>query len=259
MDETTLLCESCGYGLAGLPETSACPECSRPIASSLPASRHGSPWQQSPGPFSWARSSWLAIRHPRRLFAQIRIEPSHAHRLLAINLLLASAAMVGPWTGTFIGDPARAARGVGGWREPVALIFTPLAEVVAVALILLILTWIEQRGIRFFAARRGWRLTKPAAQQICAHASIGWLLCGLLSLLFLATLFSLARLFGLSPGGVLDLRPYVDLSFHWGDLVPLLGLGGSYFLGMLAFELLVYAGVRECRYAARLPAPRATP
>lgn len=258
MDETALLCETCGYGLAGLPATSACPECARPIATSLPESRRGSPWQRSPGPFSWAAAAWLTLRHPRRLFAQIRIDDRHAGRLLTINLLLAATAMVGPWTGTFIGDPARAARGTGGWREPIALIFTPMAEVLAVTIILFILTWIEQRGIRFFAARRGWRLTKPAAKQICAHASIGWLLCGGLSLLFLSTLYTFARFFGIAPGGTIDLRPYINVTLHWGDIVPLVGLGGSYFLGMLAFELLVYAGVRECRYATRLGAPSPT-
>ncbi len=179
----------------------------------------------------------------------MRVERQHSSQLRWINLVLAAAVMVGPWTGTFVGDPARAARGVGGWREPLAMIFTPLAEVLLVALLLFGLTWIEERGIRFFAARRGWRLTAPAAAQLCSHASVGWLLCGGLSLIFLATLFSVARLFGIAPSGSLDLRPYVDVTLHWSDVVPLAGLGGSYFLGMLAFELLVFAGVRECRYS----------
>lgn len=254
MDETTLLCETCGYGLAGLPAWAACPECARPISTSLPASRPGTPWQRGPGLFSWLSSSWMALRHPRRLFSMLRVERQHASRLRWINLVLAAAVMVAPWTGAFIGDPARAARGVGGWREPVAMIFTPLAEVLLVALILFVLTWIEERGIRFFAARRGWRLTAPAAAQICAHASIGWLLCGGLSMLFLATLFSVTRVFGVSPSGALDLRPYVEVTLHWSQVVPLVGLGGSYFLGMLAFELLVCAGVRECRYATAMHA-----
>jgi hypothetical protein len=197
------------------------------------------------------RSSWLAVRHPRVFFRQIRIEPRHARSLLALNLAIAAAAMVAPWTGTFIGDPARAARGVGGWREPMTMLITSMAEVALVGIVLLLLTWIEKRGIRFFAARRDWRLTNAAALQICAHASIGWIVCGTGSVLFLATLFAIARTFGIAPNGSFDLRPYVDVTLHWSQTIALLGLGGSYFVGMLVFELLVYVGVRECRYAAR--------
>ena len=61
MDDTTLLCERCGYSLEGLPHTHTCPECGVPIRESLPAQRTGSPWQRSPGVRSWLATNVMPV------------------------------------------------------------------------------------------------------------------------------------------------------------------------------------------------------
>ncbi len=114
-----VLCESCGYRLAGLPPTTNCPECGTPAASSLPERRTGSPWQlalsraepASPRPRplailrAWLATAALALTSPIRLFGIIRLtapaaptaSPSSPSQLapgnrslLWTNLLLAS-------------------------------------------------------------------------------------------------------------------------------------------------------------------------
>lgn len=111
-----VLCESCGYRLAGLPPTTNCPECGTPAAASLPSRRIGSPWQLalSPAPSTnahprllallrgWLATAALALTSPIRLFGIVRLTapttsaaspPQLApgnRSLLWTNLLLAS-------------------------------------------------------------------------------------------------------------------------------------------------------------------------
>src|SRR3982750_2622659 len=47
---TSILCEGCGYTLDGLPSTSNCPECGKPIAESIGENRRRPPaWEQTSG------------------------------------------------------------------------------------------------------------------------------------------------------------------------------------------------------------------
>jgi hypothetical protein len=124
-----------------------------------------------------------------------------------------------------------------------------VVEGAGVGLVLVLLTWIECAGVRFFAARRGWRLTRAGAWQVCAHASAAWGLCGALAMGVLAAYQGVVRVLHVAPSGFLDLRPVLP-RVEWNSVA----LGGGtlvgYGLGLLAFEWLVYRGVRACRYAA---------
>jgi len=245
MDDFALLCEDCGYELDGLRPGANCPECTRPVERSRPEQRAGSAWQQSPGLFGWVRTFWSLLRRPREVFGIVQIDSRRrTHVLLAINLFLAAALIVGPWTGVFVGDPAR------GQRSTLLFVASGAVQVLLGAGVLFALTTIEYAGIRYISGRRRWRLTRAAAWQICAHASYGWILCGVLAGLVLALLFTTQRLFGIAPQGTLDLSPISRVQLDW---VQIIGLGGpliGYFAGMLVFETLTYFGVRACKYAA---------
>ncbi len=247
-----LLCETCGYGLAGLPETSDCPECGTPIARSLPTQRAGSRWLRRPGLFSWARTNWDVVRHPKTTFRSLQLVGTGWRPFLAINLLIAAFLLVEPYTGTFIGDPLRNARAFDNPAAVAGYAFAIISRTAGAALLLFGLTWIETLGVRFFAARRGWRITKAAAWQICAHASIGWVLMALLPLLVLALYFSINLFFGSEisrwTGRSVDLRPVIGISSTVGE-VGVVGLTlVAYAAGLVVFESLVYVGVRKCRY-----------
>lgn len=257
-DIYTLLCESCGYQVDDLPSDGACPECGRAIATSLPEARPGSPWQQRPGFFAWARAGWLVLRRPGLLFESIRITPSRGGPLLVINHVLAGAFLAAPWTGTLVGDPSRKARGSGFVLESLSLLGMFLVQTLALAAVLYLLTLIEYRGIRFFAARRRWRLTPDAAWHICAHASYGWVVMGLMPLLGMTLAFIIGAA---SLRGVIDLSPALPVTIHVSSAVLTGLIVGGLLVGLFAFELLIYIGVRRRRFAAtiRPTIPVATP
>ncbi|MCC6230725.1 MAG: hypothetical protein IT432_16055 [Phycisphaerales bacterium] len=241
MSQTDLLCESCGYVISGLPESGNCPECGTPIPESLPESRVGSPWQArirtgTPAALgAWLSTSWNILRHPAPTFRSLRADMPGVRSHLSINLLASGVLLAMPWTGVWLYDPARGSRGVSG-------VLLQLASLVAItivaALILLFLTWVECLGIRFFAARRSWRLTRAMAWQVCAHASVGWLAAGPCvwgALLLTSTLAGSTQMIA----GIVSVRDLIG-----GGLIFTAVL-----IGMLTFEMLVYLGVRQCRFA----------
>lgn len=108
-------------------------------------------------------------------------------------------------------------------------------------LVLWFLTWIEIRGLMFFGARHGFRITPRVSTVVCAHASIGWVFAGLLAVFFAGV-------------GV-----RVFASVRWGN--PLVGAWiarsvplAGFFAGMMIFETLAWIGMRQCKFANR-PAP----
>lgn len=229
-----LRCESCGYDITGLPASGACPECGEAVAQSLPGHRTGSSWQQKRGVRAWFATNRRTLTHPGHQFRALRVDRAHGRALLTLNLATASFLLM---VCMAISSP--------GWNPVMRGVLAFAAHPVVGFLILAGLTELERLGVLFFSSRRRWPLPKTAALQICAHASVGWILCGPLGL-------------ALSVGGrwtlgvILDgITPERAPSFLnvWRLYVPMWLFLIGCLAGMLIFETLVYIGVRRCRFA----------
>jgi hypothetical protein len=234
------LCERCGYRLATLPDHGQCPECGLAIRDSIPSLRRpGSPWQQRPSPWSWLTTGALLFTRPRQTFDAVRLQGA-GQSLLWVNIFLAGF----PWAIAAL--LLKLNQGGPELRDLTTAAFFLLC----IWFPLPILTLIEVTGLRFFGRQRGWRITPQVAWTVCAHASYAWALCGLLLALgYAASQLRLDLNFGrwldtqltnlLGPATASYFRPFRE----W--LGPAIGA----YLGLLAFETLVYLGVRRCRYA----------
>ncbi len=241
--DSLLLCETCGYSVEELPPDNPCPECGRPIESSDPRHRSGSPWQSRPSVLSWLTTNSLMLWRPGPVLDRLRVTESRSG-LLVVNVLLAGLFIAIIWTGVLIGDPARTARNAPGLLRWLAFAASLSAQTLLVAALLWSLTAIEAAGVRFFGRRRGWRITWPIAWQACSHASVGWLIAVVLSVASHIAWLNITY-FGLS--GWMQRRA--------GDYVQIGVVFAGFFGGLLIFEVLAYRGVRRCRYA-NIPAAR---
>lgn len=241
--DAAILCETCGYDITSLESGMNCSECGRPVASSLPESRRGSPFQNRPGLGNLAATWWLALARPSALFDAIRIDPTSSRLLLRSTLVIAGILLSpGPWT-----DFARIL------RDAPALAW--MFNVAVGTLALWILTRIEMIGIRTFGNRHGWRITPEVATAVCAHASVGWIVTGVLFLISVMLPFPNISITLPASFGAWS----VNVGVIAAPTVALLA-------GLVVFELLVYLGVRRCKYANHArnaapvePAPARTP
>ena len=244
--ERPLLCETCGYVIEGLPREGVCPECGRSIESSLPEARIGTVWQRAENP-GW-HEAWQTmramLRKPRATFDVARIDEHRCWDLLAWCVMDASLCSVTwalvAWTAALFSGDAKeflilaiitGAFALSSWSVQVVVI--------------LLLARIERAGMMFIGARHRWRIDGTVSRVVCAHAALGWLTGGVLvssSFAVLVGVFVTSVAIGSSdPWWVIDAFVYAYL--------------GSWFLGLLHFECLVYLGMRRCRYANR-PPPR---
>ena len=167
---------------------------------------------------------------------------------LALNLLLSGALIVAPFTGVFVGDWARGARGQGAAVETLAYLSAFAVQALGAAGVLFLLTAADVYGIQLLARTRGWRLTSRAAWAVCAHASAGWLLAGALPLLFMANYYVVGTLLRVDFTGQVTSAAGAP-RWRWQEV---LGIGlpvAGYLIGLLAFELLALKGARVCRFA----------
>lgn len=232
-DEFTLLCERCGYVIEGLDPGGKCPECGTPIQESTPAiARPGSPWQLKPGAVTVVTTMWAMARRPVSTLDRVRIEDGS--RGLGIGMCaVASAALIVPIAvGLLLGEMiSGGSRGIGIGALATGALLTMCAGFAALAGLML-LTYIEEAGIQMYGRVHRRRITRAVAETVCAHACVGWLTGAVLVWVALGVAMLMRdELLGLT-------------------LVPV-----ALFLGLLHFEMLVWIGVRRCRYANRERAP----
>jgi len=246
-DEYTLLCNRCGYIIDDLDHSLPCPECSTPIAQSLPHLREGSHWQQSQSVVTLLRTWITTIAHPFRTLDQIRFSEIHPKEQAIFNIIVATI-IITLGAGVFlISSPPSAGIPV----TIIAFVFIALVWIT-----LWILTVIEARGLQFFAARRGGRITDQIAWTIVAHGSVGWIITalGIASTPIIVSSYMILT----NPTGFKD-PSTIPASVLWITLIISTSIALA---GFLFFETFAYLGLRRCKYANRSrpkTAPNQTP
>lgn len=247
-DEYTLLCERCGYVVEGLDPAGACPECGKPIAESLPERRVGTPWQQHPSPVTLLCSWAMTIRRPNRVLQTLSASADRGiASLLVVAAVLTPIATVAirPLIVHTDARPTPSSRMLGiAAMWPVEWLIA-IAGGLSLTTLLLVASWIERRGLMFFGARRGLRVTRDVAISVCDHGCAGWAVA-----LITASIATWVHLFW-------------HLRFGWfsawvrqAHIDRYLWLGGSLFAislapGFLFFEVFAYLGLRRCKFANR--------
>ncbi len=161
--------------------------------------------------------------NPKFFFRTMRIDgPNHTARLF---LLLVAAGLGAVWFAVSLG--------VYGYPPGAALLQEAIITSGIVAL-----TYIEALGVTYFSRRRGWRVPWKLAERLVCYASIGWVPAAII----------MGITMGFYADGRLD-RWMSGLLGVWGpwQSLELLVLIGA--VALLGFEMLVWVGVRQTRYA----------
>ena len=239
---STLLCESCGYPIGNLPREGNCPECGRAIEESLPERRVGTPWQQERGAAHWTRTVAALSLTPKDVWRNVRVQAGSSWTLLFLNCALSGfgvGVVVAFWNLVNIEE-------TGPWpwrRDLVDTVTTVGLGGFGLMFVLFALSMIEYAGIRFFGARRKWRVTHAVAMTVVGHASVGWLLAPV----------TLPLLWGVSGAALVGALDGATGLGWLGVVVAIVsGIVGP-LIPLLAFEVLVYEGVRRMRFANSEP------
>ncbi len=246
--ETVPLCEKCGYVIDSLPPDSDCPECGRPIASSLAQARPGSAWQSGRGPavVRWTATVWGMARRPRQVLSCVDLDRSENAGLLWFSLFGASGLIIASALTPIV------LRDIGlGTLKPVMTPATAiglgLILLAPVAILLALVTMLTDFFLRRFASLQGCRSQSSINETVICHASTGWLLGALAG--YVVVMSTSAVL--LCPGGLALTRPDLE---HAGDLVVVAGLPAAGLTAWAWFSLLAFLGVHLNRFASgRVP------
>ncbi len=201
------------------------------MAASAAGARPGTPWQLGPSPSAWLSTLTLVLRSPRAVWRRVTPELSRSTSLLLVNTALSAG--IGTAGVMYSGITHLAPRAayaatffIAGWT------------------VMLAMSFIECTGVRFFGSRRGWRVDNWVAVAVVGHASFGWMALGLL----VPAAWQLVN--WLLNAGIL--RTYFRIAgAQLFAAIPF--LAAAFVLGVIAFEILVYFGVRSMRFANASP------
>lgn len=111
------------------------------------------------------------------------------------------------------------------------------------------MTYIEAAGLAYFSKRRGWRVPFAHARQVACYAAVGWIPA--------VVLFDAFLRFQLGPAVNIASNPrgsgtVATLIFEFSSLITRYEIVDEAIaagIAMLGFELLVWLGVNQVRYA----------
>jgi hypothetical protein len=233
MDEYALLCESCGYSIDDLDQSLPCPECGKPILESLPHLKAGSPWQKRHAFLNLIKTWFLTLARPRYLFRQLNINQDSGIFLLLVGLFVAYlipvVVVISVYTILLIKE------GSNGDIFP----FVIMAIIIAIVcwIVSVIYGALGVIRLRYFARRRGYRLTAPSQWTIVGHASMGLTILPILITITIAIILTMVAF-------------EVDASSNTAKKLQLLSgfiLVFSIPLAIIIFELLLHIGSRNLR------------
>lgn len=219
------LCERCGYSLRGLTGASACPECGQALAVSSPARRVGLPWQHRITLAAWLATTWTMLVRPGWGYRRLTVGGSAWRDRLYMAIFAVA-----------VGVSVGITRSTGGraWDPLVAG---------GVALAIVLLTYIEATWVSFLCRRRGWRVPWRLAESVTCYAAVGWVLPGIVvACIHLG--YHARFIFTVLPRRVPQ-----GLSLVADVLLFTAVAAGS----VLWFELLVWRGIQQVRYANASP------
>jgi hypothetical protein len=233
------LCEKCGYVLNGLGPEANCSECGKPAYESHPERRVGNAWQRKRGVKNYFATIGQHIRHPFRSFESAQLVGKGSIQFAIICCFIATF-------GSILLSYA-----YGYSTESVLIESVDVREILLVGIItsvlvaigwffLLVLVGIEYCGIRFFGNRKQYRISRINACVICGYSTPGWIVG--YSLAFLFSWITLFLLFSLWITSESDIRNSVSK-------LAVVVFDGSWLVGMLWFETLVYIGMRKMKFA----------
>lgn len=168
-DETDLLCEGCGYTLNGLPTTSNCPECGKPILESVGSHRHLAEFEAQPSFSSFVRTTRQVILRPSEFYRTLLVRSygDLAHRFARIHLTFATILFMATVIGhsMFLLEVFSIDR---HWLLIIGLVGTPLL-VATMLLLTRLATWLSAIEAKYWGMRLPYQVVSRGLAFHTAH------------------------------------------------------------------------------------------